>query len=215
MEQERLDKFVVALNNISKAPERYRITFYDEETVCELLKICYQKVVANRCRSYIDDEATNYAIKKAAKWLTGKHKAGLLLYGGVGNGKSTLTIAICKLIDLLCNDGWNRGGIDIVTALNLANVAINDSDRFNKIKESEKLIIDDLGTEPSSIKSWGNEISPVTEILYYRYDRLLFTIVTSNLNDNEIKERYGIRISDRINEMFDKVFFSGESYRKE
>ncbi len=214
MEKERLDKFMAALNNICKAPERYRITGYDEESVCQMLKVCYQKVVSNRGKSYIDDDKTNNAIKKAAKWLTGNHKVGLLLYGGVGNGKSTLTIAICNLIDLLNEQTWGSGSVDIVTALNLANVAINDSNRFDRIKKAEKLIIDDLGTEPSSVKNWGNEISPVTEILYYRYDRMLFTVVTSNLNDNEIKERYGIRIADRIDEMFDKVFFSGESYRK-
>lgn len=213
MEKERLDKCMAALNRMSVAPERYRITNYSEEEVYQFLKACYQKTVASRAKAYIETESTNEAIEKATKWLTGNHKAGLLLYGGVGNGKSTLSLAICKLIDLLEGNNWNSC-ISSVTALELANIAMNDKDRFNNIKIATKLVIDDLGTEPSTVKNWGNEISPVTEILYHRYDNLLFTVVTSNLNDKEIKERYGIRIADRISEMFDKVFFSGESYRK-
>lgn len=76
------------------------------------------------------------------------------------------------------------------------------------------LFIDDIGTEPASIKSWGNEISPVTELLYSRYDRQLFTIITSNLNDKELEERYGLRIADRMAEIFDRLYYSNGTYRK-
>ena len=76
------------------------------------------------------------------------------------------------------------------------------------------IFIDDIGTEPASIKSWGNEISPVTELLYSRYDRQLFTIITSNLNDKELEERYGLRIADRMAEMFERLHYSNRSYRK-
>jgi DNA replication protein DnaC len=82
------------------------------------------------------------------------------------------------------------------------------------LKNQELLFVDDIGTEPASVKSWGNEFSPVTELIYARYDRQLFTIATSNLKDTDFGERYGSRISDRLEEMFERVFYQNKSYRK-
>ena len=101
-------------------------------------------------------------------------------------------------------------------------IASRENSLFKKIKklkqrkyrESEMLFIDDMGIEPSTVKSWGNELSPVTELLYFRYDKQLFTLVTSNLNDEQLSKWYGSRILDRFNEMFDRVYFTGKSYRK-
>ena len=75
------------------------------------------------------------------------------------------------------------------------------------------MVIDDVGVEPSTIKVWGNEISPFVEVIYHRYDRQLFTIVTSNLDDEELFKRYGPRVADRFAEMFDRIAFENNSYR--
>ena len=51
-------------------------------------------------------------------------------------------------------------------------------------------------------------------MLYYRYDRQLWTLATSNLvNDGDITRRYGARIADRFSEMFDLLGFDNGSYR--
>ena len=81
-------------------------------------------------------------------------------------------------------------------------------------RKLELLFIDDVGTEPESVKSWGNEFSPVTELIYARYDRQLFTIATSNLADEEFGERYGLRIADRMEEMFERLHYKQNSYRR-
>ena len=80
-------------------------------------------------------------------------------------------------------------------------------------KTTELLHIDDVGTEPASVKVWGNEVSPLVEILYSRYDNLLYTVITSNLSDEDILPRYGVRIADRFREMFDFLSFDNKSYR--
>lgn len=180
-----------------------------------MLKECYIYEVQGRYRNYIDDEETARHIEQAAKWLTGNYKFGLLLYGNVGNGKTTLSSAIGKLIGLLYgNSVYNRRKtVKHVTALELADIAKNSPDTFREIKTSELLVIDDVGVEPSVIKVWGNEISPFVEIIYHRYDRQLFTIVTSNLNDGELAKRYGPRLADRFAEMFDRIPFENNSYR--
>ncbi len=217
MDNELLEKFQVALNKITNnnTTERFRITQFDEPTICNMLMRCCQAEVEMRRILFVADNDTRRNVSKAAKWLTGDYKVGLILYGGVGNGKTTLARSICKLIAILCKkETWTGKGVVTVSALDLSKMIVDAPERYNKIKESEMLFIDDMGIEPSTVKSWGNELSPVTELLYFRYDKQLFTLVTSNLNDEQLSKWYGSRILDRFNEMFDRVYFTGKSYRK-
>ena len=195
---------------------RFRIEGYSKETVQEMLLMCYQHEVRKRRIPFQEDKETLEKIEKAAKWLTGDYKVGLLLYGIVGSGKSTLGKAICNLIGILHNSSISseRKGVFRVSALDLAKNVANDPMYFNKLKNQELLFIDDIGTEPASVKSWCNEFSPVVELLYARYDRQLFTIATSNLKDSDFGERYGIRIADRMEEMFERIYYQNKSYRK-
>ena len=87
-------------------------------------------------------------------------------------------------------------------------------EQYKRMINQELLFVDDLGSEPVSVKIYGNEVSPITEMLYHRYDRQLWTLLTSNMSDELLKNRYGARIEDRFKEMFDRLHFNGESYRK-
>ena len=107
-----------------------------------------------------------------------------------------------------------RKTVITVSALELADIAKQeDGARFARIKNAELLHIDDVGCEPTSVKVWGNEISPLVEVLYHRYDRLLYTVITSNLYEEDILKRYGDRVADRFYEMFDLLSFENKSYR--
>ena len=187
--------------------------------VPEMLKLCYKAEVEKRGRSYRDDEPTQQHIASVAKWLVGENsrKPGLFLYGGVGNGKTTMTEAMRTLIGLLYGNEYryeDRKGVVSVSALELAQIAKDeDGGRMKHLKETELLHIDDVGTEPASVKVWGNEVSPLVEILYSRYDRMLYTVITSNLTDEDILPRYGDRIADRFREMFDFLSIENKSYR--
>ena len=75
------------------------------------------------------------------------------------------------------------------------------------------LAIDDLGIEPAEVMDYGNILNPVIDLISYRYNEQLFTIVTTNLNPKQIRDKYGDRIADRFNEMMKKVIFENDSYR--
>lgn len=210
-----LARFRAILQKRITAPVRFKIDRYAGD-VPAMLRECYINEVQRRRGRFSDDEATRKHIDKAAKWLTGDFKPGLLLCGTVGNGKSTLARAIGSLIKILYDsaNSLERKGVSVVSALELAAIAKDEPARLDRLKKAELLAIDDVGTEPSIIKVWGNEISPFVDAIYYRYDNQLFTIMTSNLNTEEFAAKYGLRIADRFAEMFDIIPFENHSYRK-
>ena len=89
-----------------------------------------------------------------------------------------------------------------------------DYDDLQELRSEELLAIDDLGKEPTEVLDYGNVLNPVIDILEYRYNRQLFTVVTTNLTPKEIREKYGARIADRFNEMLHVIRFQDISYRK-
>lgn len=181
-----------------------------------MLYLCYKAEVVKRGVEFLDDAQTKERLTKAAKWLCRECKPGLMLYGKIGSGKTTLARAIVQLIGVLYNSIYpdEKKYIYKVSSLDLGKDVTNE-DKFGRIKREEMLFIDDVGIEPSTVKVYGNELSPMTEIIYSRYDSRKLTIVTSNLRGDEFRQRYGDRIGDRLLEMFDTIEFNQTlSYRR-
>ena len=72
---------------------RYRLPFSAVQVIGGLTA-AYSAVVSGRGREFLRDEATAAHIRQAAQWFTGSDRPGLLLYGGLGNGKTTLAKAM-------------------------------------------------------------------------------------------------------------------------
>lgn len=214
-----LQRFKEALQSREPVEARFSIDArHYAADVPEMLTACYIHEVEKRGRTFQDDEATRQHIASVAKWLVGgSHKPGLFLYGNPGNGKTTLARSISSLIRLLYDNEYryeDRKGVVTVSALQLTEEAKQEEGaRMKLYRTTELLHIDDVGTEPTSLKVWGNEVSPLTDILYSRYDKMLFTVITSNLYEEDIFKRYGGRIADRFREMFDLLSFDNSSYR--
>lgn len=163
------------------------------------------------------DEMTTKNLRLVAETLAGdSHKFGLLLAGTCGNGKTTTMRAVQSVVMLLNNTYYNRRGEGIGNRLLEAKEITQLSDKDGQLTAYQTiplLFLDDLGREPTEVMRYGNVTSPITELLEYRYNQRLTTIVTTNLEPSEIREKYGDRIADRFNEMFVVVRYTGASYR--
>lgn len=214
---------------------RYKLPFSKDETAALLLAAYAQEVATRGMAMAEDDTATMSNISKVSRWLTSEDtKPMLLLYGGVGNGKTTMARAVARLSKTLMSsmaavaDGmrdrkaseqlWLKSRAirvpSIHTAQELASLASSDQQAFERTGMAGFLIIDDLGCEPAVVKNWGTEVTPITDIIYKRYDGMMPTMVTTNLTKADIRKVYGSRVADRFNETFETIGYNGESYRR-
>lgn len=104
-------------------------------------------------------------------------------------------------------------GLRIVDVREILRAAKEDSKAYDALKTKNVLGIDDLGKEPAEIMDYGNILSPVIDLIEHRYDKQLFTVITTNLVGKEIRAKYGDRIADRFNEMLHVIVFRNSTYR--
>ena len=140
------------------------------------------------------------------------HK-GILLSGPVGCGKTSLM----KLLKFLVPQQRPYEMIpsrNVVFSFNhLGYKAIEDYGNSNFF------CFDDLGIEPYG-RFYGKDCNVMGEILLSRHElylnthRKLKTHVTTNLNAEELEERYGNRVRSRMRELFNLIAFSKDAKDK-
>ncbi len=183
----------------------------------DMLRAAYMAEVSLRggeCRW--TKEVAGY-IDVTAEWITEQRTPGLLLCGTAGNGKTTLMRAIADVYALATLRGDRGDVLEVrtVQATTVARLGRTSYDEFKALKLTPMLAIDDMGIEPTTVLEYGNGISPMTELLTHRYDKQLFTVVTTNLTAKDIRTKYGDRIADRFNEMMTVVVFKDGTFRKQ
>jgi len=118
----------------------------------------------------------------------------LLVYGGTGNGKTKCCEAVViTLYDrgIRCKrDRWS----DIVRHLKELMKQGGYEEYFNKIRNSPYLIIDDVGSgSTGGAWEWGE----LEDIVDYRLERNLKTIITTNFDGKDIPGRIISRFKDK------------------
>lgn len=162
----------------------------------------YQLAVESRSNSLILDEPTRRHIDAVARWITVSDKRWLLLSGPNGNGKTTMLVALRKLLRAR-----------FVTAQELELKALGRCS-LEEYYLAHVLIIDDIGKESENILVYGTPVPVIANVFRRRYSRNLVTIVSSNNSIEELAERYGDDVSDRFSESMCVLNFTNQSYRR-
>lgn len=188
-----------------------------EKQATDVLLAAYKAEVEYRHRNFIADERTKENCRKLAAFLTADgSKFGVMFCGICGNGKTTLLYAFRSAMNYLSDRGAfgsDRKGIRITDAREIAAYA-KEPKNFYEMRTAPMLGIEDMGREATEVMDFGNVLNPVIELLEYRYNQQLFTLITTNLKANEIRKKYGDRIADRFNEMLEVIIFGNTTYRK-
>lgn len=144
-----------------------------------------------------------------------KFGRGIVLFGGVGVGKTTLMkrlmqnqiqsykVVMCRQIE----DEFSQEGDKTLTAYSHPQQISANGNAFGH--KFLGICFDDLGTEPLS-KYYGKDTNVMAEVILNRYDRELpfnMTHITTNMTVDEIGKRYGTRVTDRMREMFNLIEF--------
>lgn len=131
-------------------------------------------------------------------WLCNSEGKGICLAGSNGRGKSNIINAVIPLIFEAAHS----------KVLN----CYNAREMMDKRLEWA-VVMDDIGQD-SVVNSYGTKYDPVENAICHCEERMKLLIMTTNLNKDQIRNRYGQRILDRINRLCKIVPFNGESFRK-
>lgn len=132
----------------------------------------------------------------------------ILLTGTTGTGK---TMVACHMINEIINNGYEAKKIQANEYYNLVKESYSYKEVGRQLKAYEIcdfLVLDDLGTEPITDDAKIN----ITTLIDKRYCNRKPTLITTNLNHNELLERYGQRIVSRLS-TFKKISFLGNDNR--
>lgn len=148
-----------------------------------------------------------------AEVMRGDFRA-LVLAGAIGRGK---TLAACWW---LLDGKWpNKPELEptgprdplFVSSARLSRWERYDNTAMDRLLLSSRLVIDDLGEEFNDTK--GNFLAVLDETVSDRIANLRPTVITTNLDVEAFKARYGARITDRIRGAGRWFAVAGESMR--
>lgn len=138
-------------------------------------------------------------------WLTNNEGRGLFLYGDCGLGKSMLARYVLPAI--LLSEIGKTPRVLTATEMNNSLDELLSKNRYNKI-----LSIDDVGTE-SILNKYGAKRMAFAEVMDAVERESKLIIISSNLNGEEIENRYGTRTYERIISTTKRIEFRGRSFR--
>ena len=212
---------------------RFRLPYTTTQVYTMIYQACRVEVT-HRHRIFCDTQEYRKHLWDIALWLTSKDSTfGLFLCGGAGNGKTTILRALQNLIAYLRSDEpysskqitKHEPGYIFISAKELVMLAKAynnptvenraEVNRYKRLRSIEILAIDDLGQEPKESIHYGDFVTAAMDIISFRYEEQLCTLISSNLSAAEIATYYDERIADRFREMMCIINFSNEkSFRK-
>lgn len=188
------EKMLIYLNAKGKLLFGKTFKLYDDDRL----------ILFKLCNYFIKDEAN-------CKTLGMDINKGILLSGPVGCGKTSLM----KLLRCVVP---HQKPYKIIPSRNIVfgfnHVGYKTIEDYGS---TNYFCFDDLGVEPVG-RHYGKDCNVLGEILLSRYDLFLEshikTHATTNLNAQELEERYGNRVRSRMRQLFNLVAFDKVSVDK-
>lgn len=162
-----------------------------------------RSILARGIRHFVGSDAVWLdEYNQVADWLSDNEGKGLLCAGNCGRGKTVICQRVLPVVFL----HWHRLVMNTLTATEL-------NEKFNEYKHYKILSIDDVGTE-SVANKYGEKRNFIQEIIDEAERKQKLLIISTNLNENELREKYDIRTIDRLRALTKVVMFKGESLRR-
>lgn len=188
------DKMLVYLNAKGKLLFGKKFQLADED----------RDILFKLCNYFIKD------VENCKKMDIDVHK-GILLSGPVGCGKTSFMKLLRHIVP-------HQQPYKIIPARNIVfgfnHVGYKTIEDYGN---TNYFCFDDLGVEPIG-RHYGKDCNVMGEILLSRYDLFLEyhvkTHATTNLNAQELEERYGNRVRSRMRELFNLIAFDKGSADK-
>ena len=153
-------------------------------------------------KSGCNAEWNEHNYRPIVDWMTDNKGKGLLMFGGCGLGKSVIGMYI---LPLLIKD-VHKKVVNIFSAQEL-------NKKIDEILKLHIVYVDDIGTE-DNLNSYGNKRMPFAELCDAAEKKGKLLILTTNLSIDELTQRYGDRVVDRLIATTKAVPFTGDSLRK-
>jgi DNA replication protein DnaC len=172
----------------------------------------HEKTIKNLCCYFAKDPRSKLNMEK-----------GLLVLGNLGSGKSSTmrffqvnqlhSFKVDHMLDVTA-DYKTNGEMGISGY----NANFTKSPNYYGLRDYG-YCFDDAGAEETPAKHYGESKNVLAEIIQIRYANAHLvpfnsTHITSNLTEQELAQRYGSRVYDRMLEMFNLVVFDHGSFRK-
>lgn len=188
------DKMLVYLNAKGKLLFGSKFKIFDED----------RDIVFKLCNYFIKDVAN-------CQKLDIDINKGILLMGPVGCGKTSLMKLLRHMVP-------HQKPYKIIPTRNIAfsfnHIGYKTIEDYG---DGQYFCFDDLGVEPIG-RHYGKDCNVMGEILLSRYDLFLEnkikTHATTNLNAQELEERYGNRVRSRMRQLYNLVAFQKNSQDK-
>ncbi len=184
---------------------------YDFEKMLVYLEAKGKLLFGKKFKIYHEDRDIIYRLclytirdRKRCEQLGIDTEKGILLSGPVGCGKTSLMKLLKFMVPhqrpyavIPCRNivfGFNHLGYKVI----------------HDYGDAQFYCFDDLGVEPDGVH-FGQECNVMGEVLLSRYELFMDskrkTHATTNLNAQELEERYGNRVRSRMRELFNLIAF--------
>lgn len=216
---DHISHYINSINKTTRYKLRQRDEFafdYCRKAYCEMAS----SIVPNwkDKDKELTDQIVYYCI--GSDKFNGDLDKGIILMGSTGTGKTVILKTLSMLLGymvrfrFLIYTGWEMERI-----YTIADQKHQDKFSLEKAMRSKMFGIDDLGEEHTTVKVYGTDFNVGIEAVTTRHLEFInkghLTFITTNLNAEMIKDKYGARIESRIYEMCNLIGVKGADLRKE